>query len=154
MLFYTKNKDDIQDIPETYLVLILSNSIKNISHSNYRRVNLNPSINFSSECDKKELKKRYLKKIKKEYKNQIAAIVQAACRTDQLNSIVMVYNDKYEFDYMKVICKYIEDRYNYKCFKFTNTITRDMRKLSKIDKEGQIRLSEDLIDMTSYIICD
>ena len=36
MLFYTKNKDDIQYIPETYLVLILSNSIKNISHeTNY-----------------------------------------------------------------------------------------------------------------------
>lgn len=153
MLFYLADESDIKLIPSSYTVLVVSDTIKTIEHSNYARVDLLPDI--SSIEDKDKLKKKFKKKIKDKYKLKIAAIVNDLQKLPPANSIVFVMSQKdkelYKFNYVKTICSYIEDRYGYRPFKFTNCVTRDMRQESKMDNDGLNKLVVDMMEVKNAL---
>ena len=147
MIFYTNDLEDIANIPSTYTVLLLSTNIRE-PHPNSRVFICNADLTYSN--NKKEAEKKFMKKLKEQYKTQIASIVHLSEKADSCNSIVLVGDAHYNktvacCNQTKIICKYIEKRYGCKCFKFTNDILRETRMQTKLSSDGYLKLASDIL---------
>ena len=153
MLFYTTKENEIGMIPSGYHVIVISRNIKNSNHPNMKRVKeLLPEININDE-EKKDAQKKYKKSLSKELKKYVVPLVQVISKSESSNSIVIVCDkediEECGFNYVKTLCNFIEKRYEYTVFQFTNCVTRTMRELSKCSKKGNEKLLSDLMKINN-----
>lgn len=141
MLFYLTNEEEIKLIPSSYLVLVLSNYNVKVSHPNIRKLDSLDLLPNNSD------KKDYKEKLKRK-KLAVAVLFNTVSKTGPSDSVVLYTTkkdiEKYQFNYLKTLCKYIENRYEYSFYKFTNNIDREMIEKSRMDVLGSYNLIEDL----------
>lgn len=149
MLFYlVTDKSGIEMIPDSYLVINVSRTLK-CKHPNVKQLlDFLPNYNNSKDIDK--LKKLYKAKLK-ENKDKIAVIASTLEKSPHSESIVIVMSksdkEEYGFNYVKMICKFITKRYGYENFEFTNCVTRDIRAQSVCSDQGRQQLILDMSDI-------
>lgn len=153
MLFYTNKESELGMIPSGYHVIVISRNIKVINHPNAKRIKeLLPEMDINDD-KKKELRQKYRKSLNKELKEYIVPLVQVISKSESANSVVFVCNkqdtEDCGFNYVKAICNYIEKRYEYTAFEFTNCVTKTMRDLSKCSKKGNEKLISDIIKINN-----
>lgn len=149
MIFMTNDLNDLSLIPSSYLVLLFNDRSfdhAQISHNNIVLLDIPPD-NIKSN-DKKYLKEQYYKKLQNEYKLKITAIlINVYMNNDPASSLVFMIDkkliNKYNFNPLKVIAKYINDTYGYELIEFTNCISRDMINYSGFSIDGHKRFEKD-----------
>lgn len=151
MLFYLKYKDqkDIDKIPSSYLVLNITFKKKIPNHDNIKNLDITPDVSL---VNKETDKEKYIYKLNTTYREYVVLIVNKLLDRPASNSIVIACSekecDKYGFNVPKVICEFIEKRYEYKTYKFTNTILKDMRNSSRFSDKGLTRMIKDMAKLT------
>ena len=150
MLFYlVTDKSGIEMIPDSYLVINVSRTLKCMHPNSKQLLDFLPKYNVSKDLEK--IKKSYKHKLK-DNKDKLAVIASTLEKNPHSESIVFVMSKKdkeeYGFNYVKMICKYLTKRYGYENFEFTNCATRDMREASKFTDEGKQQL---VIDMSNVL---
>ena len=136
-----KSQKDISKIPSSYIVMDIGNA-KGIHHDNLVNIKMLPK----DDCNKDE----YIHSLITTYKEGIAIITNYLVKNKHNKSIVIVVNEDLlgkraiDINPTKLICKFIEDRYGYKSFKFTNTVVRKMLEQSKFNADGLIKLIKDM----------
>lgn len=129
MLFYTTDSKDFEEIPSGYFVFGISNSVR-VNHPNFQYLeSLIPQHNESKEEYKQRLKNNLT----------VLSLVKLLKDYGHNNSIVLLCSEKdkikHGFNYVKIICKYINKKYNYNYYKFTNDVVRQMRDQSVLIDE-------------------
>lgn len=149
MLFHMElnNEKGIEMIPSSYFVFMISdNKHLFLSHNNYKLLNIMPDITYYRNVEDK--KKAYKIKINNLYKEYITMIASLLYKKSHNESIVIVStkeeNESYGFNIAKQLAKTISDRYDYECFKFTNTVLRTMRIDSRFDESSSAKLLMDM----------
>lgn len=142
MLFYTTDYNDLELIPSSYSVIAFTDT--NIN-SGCKYVRLKQLLPIKDGKLSKEENKSNYKKLLKERKHLVAYVAKEAI-DDQANSIVLYCDERdikyYGFNFIKTLCKFINKRYNITPFKFTTTVTKEMR-LSSHDKDRMGKLVDD-----------
>jgi hypothetical protein len=153
MLFYKKYKSqsDISEIPDSYIVIDVSSQnskISKIHHPNLTRLEIVPDRTKSKKDDKELLEDLFVHNVIIEYTNHLTVISNYLINHSHSASVVVICNNDdvslYGINTAKLICKFIEQRYEYKAFKFTNTIVKTMRDESKFTETGLLHLVKDL----------
>lgn len=153
MLFYMKysSQADIDKIPSTYTIINITSKKKMPNHSNIKNLNITPD----TEVGKDDPKERYIYKLNTKYREYLVVLTNMLLNTPAAQSIVIVCSnkecEKYGFNVAKVICKYIENRYSYNAFKFTNTVTKSMRLESVFSDKGLTRLIKDMNSLNKLL---
>lgn len=145
MLFYTSDEKDLELIPSSYNVIALTQS--HLTNNNCKYVRLDNSLipNINGSLSKDEKKDAY--KIKLQELKALVAYIAKDTFGHQAESIVLYCNDKdierYGFNYVKAICKFMNKRYGIKPFKFVTTVTKDMRLDAQIDEASKYKILKD-----------
>lgn len=129
MIFYTDNVKDIKIIPEEYAIINISS--RQLGFPNV--INAFDLIPKDLTGDKKTIKRKYVKQLKDNEEFIVSYILM-----DRQNSGcgIVIYSDINEFNILKLIKKFIKKYYGMVSFEFTNDITLDMIRESKISEEG------------------
>lgn len=149
MLFHMElnNEKGIESIPSTYFVFMISdNKHLSLPHNNYKLLNTMPDITYYRNVEDK--KKAYRIKMNSVYNSYMIMMASLLYKKSHNESIVIVSskeeNEEYGFNIAKQWAKIISDRYQYKCFKFTNTVLRSMRLESRFDETNYAKLLMDM----------
>ena len=129
MIFYTDDLKDIKRIPDDYAILNISN--RKLGFPNV--INAKELIPKELEGDKKSIKRKYVKQLKE---NE-AFIVSYILMDRQNNGCgIVLFSDIEEFNILKLIKKFILKYYGMVSYKFTNDITLEMIRQSRMSQEG------------------
>lgn len=140
-----ENQKDIDKIPSSYLVLNIASSNRKIKHNNLKKLELLPDSNIKTVGKRYKEKDKYNHKLMTDYKESITVIANYLINHSHNQSVVIICKKgEWSINLAKLICKYIEKRYEYKSYKFTNTVVKDMRENSKFTQEGLTRLVKDM----------
>ena len=155
MLFYIDDENEFDNIPDSYKIIVISNSRLLVNKPNSIEFNMYvPDFKFSD----KEIvnKKKYINQIKERekylvslfYSNKVADIENGF-----KSNIVFVCDshDIEDFNYMKLFRKFIRKKYGIKVYHLTYDITLDMLEESKMDISGQERYLNKLMDLGEEI---
>jgi len=151
MLFYASDTE-LDKIPSSYITMMVSNAL-NVDHEGMVSLKiLMPDPH--SHLFKAGNKKLYIKETIKD-KKKMPYIVSLLMQLNRGAHIVLVYipeeRDPYNFNYCKALCKYIEKTFGYPGYKFTNDITLDMKRSSKMSEEGYLEYMS-LLDKFSGVL--
>ncbi len=151
MLFYAST-EELNRIPSSYMTMMVSNKL-NVDHEGMTSLKvLMPRR--SERLYMVNDKKQYIAEIKKD-SQKIPYIVSIMMQLSRGAHIVLVYNksekDRVGFNYCKALCKYIEKTFGYPGYKFTNDITLDMKRSSKMSEEGYLEYMS-LLDKFSGVL--
>lgn len=145
MLFYMKysSQKDIDKIPSSYTVINITRKNKMMYHPNMKNLHIIPDVNVV-----KDEKERYIHRLDSKYREYVIVLANLLVKSKHANSIVIICSEKdcekYNLNVSKIICQYIEKRYNYKTFKFTNDVIRSMREQSIFSDKGLTKLIKDM----------
>lgn len=145
------SQSDIDKIPSTYTIINITSKKKMPNHSNIKNLNITPD----TEVGKDDPKERYIYKLNTKYREYLVVLTNMLINTPSAQSIVITCSskecEKYGFNVAKVISKYIESRYDYKAFKFTNTVTKSMRLESIFSDKGLTKLIKDMNSLNKLL---
>lgn len=151
MIFYTTNPEDLELVPSTYSVISLTDEPVN---QGCKYVRLKQIMPMSSKSKSKEECKESYKKLLKDRKELVAYMVKEGLG-NQCSSIVLYTTERdikyYKFNFLKTLCKFISKRYNVKIFKFTTTVTKQMR-LESHNKDDLGNLIDDCKKIYNSIV--
>lgn len=151
MLFYCSD-DKLDRIPSSYITVMVSK--KDVAdHESLVGCNeLVPTVIPSAVKGRR--KRIYIRDLKKDPR-KAAFVTAMLMQLHQGSDVVFVYSkeekEKYEFNYCKAICQYIEDRFGYPGYKFTNDTTLDMKRDSKFSKNGLLEYM-DVLDKYAGVL--
>lgn len=140
MIFYTSDYDKLKLIPESYAVAYITDvndlvNKTNVIHSK----ELYPKFTLTD--DSKVNKRKYINQLKtNELQIAILILLQR-----QYNGHIVIYCDEdelEEFNFLKVLIKFIKKKYDMKVFKFTFDVTFDMIEEGKMGEMGMLRYAE------------
>lgn len=138
MLFHC-SEEKIDRIPSSYIVVMVSKKDVADHEGLVGCRELIPCIIPSVDKDKR--KKKYVRDLKKDPRKE-AFITSMLMQLNMGSDVVFVYTkdekEKYGFNYCKALCQYIEDRFGYPGYKFTNDTTLEMKRDSKFSSNGML----------------
>lgn len=140
MIFYTSEYDKLKLIPESYAIAYISDVNDLINKANVMHLkDLYPKFTLSD--DSKTNKRKYINQLKtNELQIAILILLQR-----QYNGHIVLYCDEdelEEFDFLKLLVKFIKKKYEMKVFEFTFDVTFDMIEKGKMGEIGMLRYTE------------
>lgn len=153
MLFYAST-EELNRIPSSYMTMMVSNKL-NVDHEGMTSLKvLMPQMKDYSYLFMVDDKKNYIIEVTKDSR-KMPYIVSMMMQLSRGAHIVLVYDkrekEKVGFNYCKALCKYIEKTFGYPGYKFTNDITLDMKRDSKMSEEGYLEYM-DLLNKFSGVL--
>lgn len=154
MLFYTSEEDHLDMIPSSYNVIALTQS-HILGNCRYVRIDNNALIpNINKGFSKKEKKNMYINKLK-DMKLLVAYIAKDTFGNQSESIVIYCTKDDIErcgFNFIKTLCKFMEKKYNIKPFKFTTTVTREMRRDAYMTDDDKYKVLKDCQQMHNLLV--
>lgn len=140
MIFYTSEYEKLKLIPESYAIAYISDVNDLINRMNVLHIrDLYPKFTLTD--DSKINKRKYINQLKT---NELQIAILILLQRQYNGHIVLYCNDDEleEFNFLKILVKFIKKKYEMKVFKFTFDVTFNMIEEAKMGESGVLRYME------------